>query len=66
MVLILILFWNVDIAPVKLARYMGRPAVVGATGASGSRAAQSEDMVALVEDIRHRCEGLMTCVSERG
>ena len=58
--------WNEDIAPVKPARYMGRPATTGATGASGSRTAQSKDMAALVEEIRHRCEGLLTGVSERG
>ena len=45
---------------------MGRPAAAGATGASGSRTAQNEDMAALVEDIRRRCEGLLTGVSERG
>ena len=66
MVLILILFWNVDITPVKPAGYMGRPATAGATGASGSRTIQNEDMAALLEDICRRCEGLLTSVSERG
>ena len=47
-------FWYADIAPVKPARYMGRPAVAGAAGLSGSRAAQNEDAAALLEDIRHR------------
>ena len=60
------IFWNADIAPVKPAGYMGRPAVTGAAGASSSRTVQSEDMAALVEDIRRRCEGLLTGVSERG
>ena len=60
------MFWNADIAPVKPARYMGRPVAAGATGVSGSRIAQNEDMAALVEDIRRRCEGLLTSVSERG
>ena len=58
--------WDADIAPVKPARYMGRPAAAGAIGASGSRTSQNEDMAVLVEDIRHRCEGLLTGVSERG
>ena len=57
-------FWNADIAPVKPAGYMGRPAAAGVTGASGSRTAQNEDMVVLLEDIRRRCEGLLTGVSE--
>ena len=60
------MFWNVDIAPVKLAGYMGRPAATGATGASGSRTAQNEDMVVLLEEIHRRCEGLLTGVSEHG
>ena len=59
-------FWNADIALVKPAGYMGRPAAGGATGASGSRTGQSEDMATLVEDIRRRCEGLLTGVSEHG
>ena len=60
------IFWNADIAPVKPTGYMGRPTVAGATGASGSRTAQNKDMAALLEDIRRRCEGLLTGVSERG
>ena len=44
-------FWYADIAPVKPAGYMGRPAAAGATG---SRAAQNEDVAALLEDIRCR------------
>ena len=59
-------FWYADIAPVKPAGYMGRPAASGATGPSGSRAAQNEDAPALLEDIRRRCEQLLTGVSERG
>ena len=66
MVLILILFWNADIAPVKPTGYMGRPVAARATGASGSRTGQNEDMAALLEDIRRRCKGLLTGVSERG
>ena len=66
MVLIVILFWNADIAPVKPVEYMGRPAVAGATGESGSRTTQNEDMATLLEDIRRRCEQLLTGVSERG
>ena len=58
--------WNVDIASVKLAGYMGRPVAAGATGASGSRTTQNEEMAALLEDICRRCEGLLTGVSERG
>ena len=58
-------FWYADIAPVKPAGYMGRPAASGATGPSGSRAAQDEDAVALLEDIHRRCERLLTEVSER-
>lgn len=27
---------------------------------------QNEDMATLLEDIRHRCEGLLTGVSKRG
>ena len=45
---------------------MGRPAASGATGPSGSRAAQNEDAATLLEDIRRRCEQLLTRVSERG
>ena len=60
------IFGNADIAPVKPAGYMGRPVVAGATGASGSRTTQNEDMAALLEDIRRRCEGLLTSVSEHG
>ena len=59
-------FWYEDIAPVKLARYMGRLGAFGATGLSGSRAAHNEDVAALLEDIRRRCERLLTGVSERG
>ena len=59
-------FRNEDIASVKPARYMGRPVAAGATGASGSRMAQNEDMATLLEDIHRRCEGLLTGVSERG
>ena len=44
---------------------MGRPAVSGAAGPSGSRAPQNEDAVALLEDIRLRCQRLLTDVSER-
>ena len=60
------MFWNADIAPVKPARYMGRPVAVGATGVSGSRTTQNEDMATLVEDILRRCEGFLTGVSECG
>ena len=59
-------FWNADIAPVKMTGYMGLPAAAGATGVSGSRTAQNEDMAALLEDIHRRCEGLLTGVSEHG
>ena len=45
---------------------MGRPAVSGAAGSSSSRAACNEDAAALLEDIRRRCETLLTGVSERG
>ena len=45
---------------------MGRPAVAGTTCASGSIMTQNEDMVTLLEDIRRRCEGFLTIVSERG
>ena len=58
-------FWNADIASVKLTGYMGRPVATGTTGASGSRTTQNEDMAILLEDIRCRCEGLLTSVSER-
>ena len=60
------MFWNADIALVKPAGYMGQLPAAGAIGASGSRTAQNEDMAALLEDIRRRCEGLFTGVSERG
>ena len=56
-------FWYADIAPVKPAGYMGRPA---ASGATGSRAVQNEDAAALLADIRCRCEWLLTGVSECG
>ena len=62
----LYIVWDADIAPVKPAGYMGRPAAAGATGASGSSTGQNEEMAALVEDIHRRCEGLLTGVSERG
>ena len=58
--------WYADIAPVRPAGYMGRPAAAGAAGPSGSRAAQNEDAAALLEDIRPRCERLLTGVSECG
>ena len=58
--------WDADVGPVKLAGYMGRPAAAGATGASGSRTRQNEEMATLVEDICCRCEGPLTGVSERG
>ena len=60
------IFGNADIAPVKPAGYMGRPAAAGATCASGSRTAQNEDMATLLDDIHRRCKGLLTSVSERG
>ena len=59
-------FWYADIAPVKPVGYMGRPAASGATGPSGSRAAQNEDAAAQLEDIQCRCERLLTGVSEHG
>ena len=65
MVLIHVL-WYADIASVKLAGYMGRPAASGATGPSVSRVVQNEDAAALLEDIRRRCERLLTGVSEHG
>ena len=58
--------WDADIALVKPAGYMGRPAAAGATRVSGSSTGQSEEMATLVEDIYRRCEGLLTGVSERG
>ena len=45
---------------------MGRLAVSAAIGPSGSRAPQNEDAAALLEEIHHRCERLLTSVSERG
>ena len=59
-------FWYADIAPVKPAGYMGRPATSGAAGPSGSRAVDSEDASTLLEDIHRRCERLLTGVSECG
>ena len=59
-------FWYADIAPVKPTGYMGRSTAAGATGASGSRTTHNEDMATLLEDIYHRCEGMLTGVSERG
>ena len=59
-------FWYADIALVKPAGYMGQPVASGAAGPSGSRAAHNEDAAALLEDIRHRCERLLTGVSEHG
>ena len=58
-------FWYADIAPVKPAGYMGCPAASGAAGSSGSRAVCNEDAATLLEDIRRRCERLLTRVSER-
>ena len=60
------IFWNADIALVKPAGYMGRPAAAGTTGVIGSTTAKNEDMATLVEDIRRRCEALLIGVSERG
>ena len=65
MVLILPL-WIADTTPIKLAGYMGCPALSGAAGPSGSRVPQNEDAAALLEDIHRRCERLLTSVSERG
>ena len=45
---------------------MGRPAASGAVGSSGARAQHNEDATALLEDICHRCERLLTGVSECG
>ena len=59
-------FWYADIAPVKPVGYMGRSTASGATGSSGSRAACNEDAATLLEDICHRCERLLTRVSEHG
>ena len=59
-------FWYADIASIKSARYMGRPAASRAVGPSGSRAACNEDAAALLEDIHRRCERLLTGVSECG
>ena len=59
-------FWYADIAPVKLAGYMGRPVASGAASLSGSRAMHNEDAAALLEDICRRCERLLTGVLERG
>ena len=58
--------WDADIALVKSAGYMGRPAAAGATGACGSSTGQNEEMATLVEDLHCRCEGLLIGVSERG
>ena len=44
---------------------MGRPVVSGTAGPSGVRSQQNEDVTALLEDILHRCERLLTGVSER-
>ena len=43
---------------------MGRPAVSGVAGSSGSRPQHNEDAATLLEDIRHRCERLLTGVLE--
>ena len=59
-------FWYADIAPVKPARYMGRPIVSGTARPSGPRAQQNEDAAALLEDICHRFEKLLTGVSKHG
>ena len=59
-------FWYADIAPVKPAGYMGRPAASGAIGRSRLRAVQNEDAATLLEDIHRRCKRLLTGVSERG
>ena len=45
---------------------MGWPGVSGVGGPSGLRAPKNEDAAALLEDIRHRCERLLTSVSEHG
>ena len=58
--------WYADIASVKPAGCMGRPAAFGATGPSGSRAVHNEDAATLLEDIRRRCETLLTGVSKHG
>ena len=43
---------------------MGRFVVSGVAGPSGLRVQQNEDAVSLLEDIHHRCERLLTSVSE--
>ena len=45
---------------------MGRPTVSRTAGPSGSRVPQNEDAVALLEDIHHRCDRLLTSVSKCG
>ena len=45
---------------------MGRPAISGDVGPSGLRVPKNEDAAALLEDIRHICERLLTGVLERG
>ena len=50
----------------KTNRIYGMTGSVWAIGPSGSRAAQNEDAAAQLEDIRCRCEWLLTRVSERG
>ena len=44
---------------------MGRPTASGVVGPSVSREARNEDAASLLEDIRRRCERLLTGVSER-
>ena len=45
---------------------MGQLVVSGVAGPSGLRVQQNEDAVSLLEDIHHRCERLLTDVSESG
>lgn len=58
-------FSHVDIAPVNSKGYMGRPATPGAAEYIGERGYQRPNYATLLEDVRSRCELMLTGVSER-
>ena len=58
--------WYADIALVKLTGYAGRIAVPRAIDQGTSSSHQGPDESALLIDIRHRCDVLLTKVFECG
>ena len=55
-----------DVAPVKPVGYMWWPTAVGAADSSGERGDQRLDYEALLDDVKCRCELMLTSVLEHG